>query len=120
MGGSGWCTRTSFYALAQTSEAGTLLPEPERERLLTQACAPVCGLLNDWLRCACWKHLGPDSDGSVAALAPDRERFNVYLGASVMDALARAEREGMAVPPSLVDKARTEVTSTAGGTPTCG
>jgi hypothetical protein len=73
---------------------GSTLPEPEQERLLTQACVETCQLLTDWVNSPRWEDLDQAQDASLRELLQDQEPLSELLGPLFGDALDRAADRG--------------------------
>ncbi len=96
-------------AVVQTSPRSTL-PAQRQDELLAQGCAEACDLLESWLESDWWAGLRPADGGLVVECSASREDFEKFLGPMFRDAMERAGRQGITVPPELVDQARTAVT----------
>ena len=101
------------YALVRTSSRSPL-PEQEQDRLLAQACAEACDLIQDWLASGWRDSMRPRGDGLTEELVPDHQHFERFLDRTFKDALAKAAQDGVCVSPSLVDESRAAVAATAG------
>jgi hypothetical protein len=96
----------------QTSDHSTL-PELDQVRLLAQSCAETCDLLGDWLDSREWAGACPKDDRPVEDYVLDQKEFERVLGPMLKDAMARASRHGLKVPPEFVDEARAAVAAAA-------
>jgi hypothetical protein len=90
---------------------GSILPAPEQNRMLAQACTEVCGLLRDWLANDDWARMRPRASARVADTVPGRQDYARFLDQMLADALTRASQAAGApsLAESLVDEARAAV-----------
>jgi hypothetical protein len=95
-------------AVVQTSARSTLSVQRQDE-LLAQGCAEACDLLELWLDSDWWTALRPADGSLVVECSASREDFEKFLDPMFRDAMDRAGRQGIAVPPELVDEARAAV-----------
>jgi hypothetical protein len=95
-------------AVVQTTARSTL-PVQQQDQLLAQSCAEACDLLDDWLKSGWWTGLAPADGGLVAECGVSGQEFENLLNSMFTDAMARAGRQGVEVPPDLVKEARTAV-----------
>jgi hypothetical protein len=100
-------------AVNRTAE-GSLLPEPEQQRLLAQACAETCALLTDWVSSPQWEELRPAHEVLLSETLADQERFRQLLGPLFADAMERTLKgsDGAGERARRIDEARAEADKT--------
>lgn len=74
---------------AAVTAEGTLLPAPDQDRLLAQACEEACALLQDWLLSPEWASLRPRRNPETTTTVKQAD-FAAFLNGSLADAAARA------------------------------
>jgi hypothetical protein len=65
-------------ALVRTNQP-TTLSEDDQDRVLSQACAEACGILDRWLNSPAWDDLRPKGRGPIADIIPDWQAIRPFL-----------------------------------------